>query len=135
MPPLAVAAASPSPNQPERIPLLRTSVAALLFSLAVGLLFSGCNHNRHTYDPSLRKIDELLSAQLPVGTPRGRVQYFLKSRGYQLEDAADKTTVRALVRHVDPDTLQPSAAHATFHFDVNDKLATYELDPAAATPF
>jgi len=133
--PLAVTASKPHPSRSRKFSTRRTSVVALLFSLAVAWLLSGCSQSRHTYDPSLRKIDELLNTQLPTGTPRGRVQYFLKSRGYQLEDTADKTTVRALVRHIDTETLQPSAAHATFHFDRNDKLTTYELDPAPATPF
>lgn len=140
--PLAVPAGNPRKRQPRKLLSVRTYIAALLFSLAVELLFAGCNPSRHTYDPSLGKIDELLNTQLPAGTPRGRVQYFLKSRGYQLEDTTDKTTVRALVRHVDTETLQPSAAHVTFHFDARDRLTTYdldpapyELDPAPAAPF
>jgi hypothetical protein len=113
----------------------RCTTALLGLLLVAGFLLTGCSHNRHTYDPRLRKIDELLGAQLPPGTTRSRVQYFLNSRGYPLEDTGDKTVVRALVRHVDPDTLQPAAAHATFHFDASDKLTTYELEPAAAAPF
>jgi len=127
---LAAPPINPHRRRLRRLPPLRLSAAALLFSLASGLLFSGCNHNRHTYDPRLRKIDELLNSNLPAGTTRGRVEYFLKSRGYEFEDVADKTTVRALVRHVDPGTLEPAAAHATFHFDPNGKLTSYDLDPA-----
>jgi len=127
---LAVAAANQRPKQRRRFLSLRPSVAAHLFLVVVGLLFSGCSHNRHTFDPRLRTIDALLNSNLPAGTTRGRVEYFLKSRGYELEAVADKTTVRALVRHVDPGTLDPAAANATFHFDANGKLTGYELAPA-----
>jgi hypothetical protein len=112
-------------------PPFTNAVFSLLVVLAI--LFSGCDRTRHTYDPHLRKIDELLSAHLPTGTPRGQVQYFLKSRGYQLE-SHDKTVVRAVVRQVDTDTLQPAAARVTFHFDVNDKLTTYELEAVPVGP-
>jgi hypothetical protein len=30
--------------------------------------------------------------------------------------------------------LQPEAAHVTFHFDANDKLTSYELEPANTLP-
>jgi len=136
MPPLAAPSASLRAKDPAGMPapawLPLLCVTFLLVSLLVGC---GRSKERHTDDSRLRKIDQLLNAQLPVGTTRGRVQYFLRARGYQLEETADKTSMRALIRQVDLETLQPLAAHATFHFDANDKLTTYELTPAPAPPF
>jgi hypothetical protein len=104
--------------------------AALLF------LFSGagCKSSAHTSDPRLRKIDELLSAALPKGTPRSRVEFFLSTRGYSIEVPADRNTVVALVHHVDPKTLEPSTARVTFRFDANDNLTTYYMEPAPEPP-
>jgi hypothetical protein len=101
--------------------------AFLSLLLLLTVLASGCDHTRHTYDPQLRRIDQLLNAHLPAGTPRSQVQYYLKSRGYQLE-GHDTAVVRAVVRQVDPDTLRPAAARVTFHFDANDRLTTYDLE-------
>lgn len=107
-----------------------------LMLLTSVLTFSGfgCRSKGHTSDPRLRKIDEMLSAQLPKGTPRGRLELFLKSRGYRIEDSPDKTAVVAIVRHIDTETLQPETARVTFHFDSNDKLLSYDLLPAPDTP-
>jgi hypothetical protein len=97
--------------------------------LVLLLAFSncGCKSNAHTSDSRLQKIDEMLNAQLPQGTPKSRVEYFLNSRGYKLEDSPDKNSFIGLVRHVDTDTLQPATARVTFHFDSNNKLISYEL--------
>lgn len=133
MPPHAAPAAN-SHGKSKGTLALRVTAELLYVFLCFAIFFAACRSNRHTYDPRLRKIDELLNAQLPAGTPRGRVEYFLSARGYEREDAADKTLVRALVRHVDPDTLQPAAAHVTFHFDSSGQLTTYELQPASVAP-
>jgi len=61
-----------------------------------------------------------------------QVNFFLSSRGYPMEAAKDTHSMVAVIEHVDTETLQPSAARVTFHFDANDKLLTYEL--TAATP-
>jgi hypothetical protein len=111
----------------------------LLLSMAGVALFlafsvNGCKNNAHTSDSRLQKIDEMLNAQLPQGTPRTRVQYFLSSRGYKLEDSPDKASLIAVVRRIDTDTLQPSTARVTFHFDSNDRLISYELQSAPDTP-
>jgi hypothetical protein len=111
-------------------PLLILSFAALLSSL----LGYGCRRNAHTSDSRLRKIDEMLNAQLPKGTPMSRVDHFLKSRGYIVEDSPDKNSLVAVVRHVDPDTLQPATARVTFHFDSNTNLIFYELQSAPDAP-
>jgi hypothetical protein len=113
----------------RRVPSLLISTYFLLI-----LCLSGCSHVSHTYDPRYNKMDDMLSKQLRPGTPRSLVLHFLVSRGYKLEEPNDKTTVLALVRIVDTDTLQPLTAHATFHFDTNDKLTTFELKPAQSAP-
>src|SRR5271155_2167321 len=94
------------------------------------LLGCGCRTNAHTSDSRLVQLDEMLNTQLPQGTTRGRVDHFLKSRGYLVQNAPDKNSLVAVVRHVDTDTLQPATARVTFHFDSNDKLLSYELQPA-----
>lgn len=110
------------------------TLAATFLMLLSNLAFYGCKHNRHTADPHLQKMDEMLTAQLPPGTPQARVQYFIRSRGYQFEEAPDKDSLRALVRHVDSETLQPSLAHVTFRFDSSGKLVTFELQPTPEGP-
>jgi len=114
---------------PAILPLL-LACAVLLLSLSS----YACKRNAHTSDSRLRKIDEMLNAQLPPGTPRPRVDYFLSSRGYKLEDSPDKNSLVAVVRHIDTDTLQPATARVTFHFDSNDKLISYELQSATDAP-
>lgn len=113
---------------------LALALLAILPLLFLNLLSYGCKHNRHTADPHLQKIDEMLTAQLPPGTPRARVQYFIRSRGYQFEEPPDKDSLRALVRHVDSETLEPSLAHVTFRFDSGGKLVTFEVQPTPEGP-
>jgi hypothetical protein len=117
---------------PAVLPLLLSTAGAALF-----LAFSiyGCKGNAHTSDSRLQKIDEMLNTRLPQGTPRSRLEFFLSSRGYKLEDAPDKNSLVAVVRQIDTDTLQPRTARVTFHFDVNDKLVSYELEAAPDAPF
>jgi hypothetical protein len=110
--------------------LLALASAMLLSSLVV----FGCKTHSHTSDSRLQKIDELLNSQLPQGTPRPRVEYFLNSRGYQLENSPDKTSLIAVVRHIDTETLIPATARVTFHFDSNEKLLSYDLQPAPVAP-
>jgi hypothetical protein len=92
-------------------------------------------HHGHTSDPRLRKVDEMLSANIREGMTRAQVLGFLKTRGYQFEARPDAASLRVVVRHVDSETLQPMIARATFHFDSKDKLTTYELQPAPDVPF
>lgn len=114
----------------------RTSASTprvLLASLTLCLIVaaSGCQGNSHTSDSHLRKIDETLAAQLPRGTGRARVEFFLRSRGFQQESSADPKDVVAIVRLVDTETLRPATARVTFHFDSLDKLITYDMQAAA----
>jgi hypothetical protein len=116
---------------PAALPLLLSmSGAALLPAFSI----YGCRSNAHTSDARLQKIDEMLNAQLPQGTPRSRLEFFLNSRGYKLEDSVDKNSLIAVVRQIDTDTLQPQTARVTFHFDLNDKLVSYELQSAPDAP-
>ncbi|MFI5093777.1 MAG: hypothetical protein WCE50_07065 [Candidatus Acidiferrum sp.] len=98
--------------------------------LLLGFVSSGCGSKGHTSDARLKKIDQMLDAQLPPGTRRARVEYFLTSRGYRLQESSDKHAVFAVVRHIDTETLQPATARVTFHFDTNNKLLSYELQAA-----
>jgi len=118
-----------SPSSDLRSILLLTCV--VLFSL---LSASGCKSHSHTSDSRLQKIDEMLNSKLPPGTPMSRVDHFLKSRGYTVEDSPDKNSLVAVVRHVDTDTLQPATARVTFHFDSNSNLISYELQSAPDAP-
>jgi hypothetical protein len=116
-----------------------TAAFSRLLALASAILLSllvvfGCKTHSHTSDSRLQKIDEMLNSQLPQGTPRPRVEYFLSSRGYQLEDSPDKASLIAFVRHIDTETLIPATARVTFHFDSNEKLISYELQPAPDAP-
>ena len=118
-----------SPSSDLRSILLLTCV--VLFSL---LSASGCKSHSHTSDSRLQKIDEMLNSKLSPGTPMSRVDHFLKSRGYTVEDSPDKNSLVAVVRHVDTDTLQPATARVTFHFDSNSNLISYELQSAPDAP-
>lgn len=72
----------------------------------------------------------MLARDLPAGTPAGRVAYYLKARGYSLENTADKRHMQAVVNHIDAKTLEPSAARVIFQFDDRDKLVTYTMESA-----
>lgn len=103
---------------------------------AVMLLFvaGGCKKHSHTVDPRLHKIDQALDAKLPPGTPRARVEHFLSSRGYRIENSPDSNSVVAIVRHIDTETLRPATARVIFHFASNGNLITCELESASDIP-
>jgi hypothetical protein len=124
-------------NSPHSLRDLRTANSALFrlmlaTVLAVGL--SGCKTSAHSSDPHLRKIDEMLDAELPKGTTMTRVSVFLSSRGYRVEDSPKPHTIVAVVRHIDTDTLRPATARVTFHFDTSERLTTYDLATAPDEP-
>ena len=120
-------------------PQKRRSIAiAVLQKLIMGGVFlalalSGCKTSTHTSDPRLRQIDEMLDAQLPHGTPKSRVIFFLSSQNFPLENTSDAKTVVAIVHRVDTDTLRPATARVTFHFDAADKLKSYDLESVAGS--
>jgi hypothetical protein len=104
----------------------------LAMILVVGL--AGCKTSAHSSDPHLRKIDEMLDAELPKGTTMTRVNVFLSSRGYRVEDSPKPHTIVAIVRHIDTETLRPATARVTFHFDAGERLTTYDLTAAPDEP-
>jgi hypothetical protein len=95
---------------------------------------AGCKTSAHSSDPHLRKIDEMLDAELPKGTTMTRVSVFLSSRGFRVEDSPKPHTMVATVRHIDTETLRPATARVTFHFDAGERLTTYDLAPAPDEP-
>lgn len=103
----------------------------LFVGVLVALTLSGCKTSAHTSDPRLRQIDDMLDTQLPQGTPRSRVIFFLSSQNFPVENTTDAKAVVAIVHRVDTDTLQPVTARVTFRFDASDKLKSYDLEPAA----
>jgi hypothetical protein len=109
---------------------LRYGFLALLLLCCFASAVACKKSTQHTSDPKLRGIDTLLNAELPAGTPMTRVTYFLTTRGYQLQAARGTHTVVAVVHHVNTETLQPEAARVTFHFDAQDRLLEYDLEPA-----
>ena len=108
---------------------------AVLFLLGVFVLLAlaGCKQSGHTSDRRLRQIDEMLDSQLPTGTAKSRVSFYLSSQGFPLESTGDPHAIVAIIHHVDTDTLQPSTARVTFHFDAGDNLKSYELVTVAGS--
>lgn len=110
----------------------RVSLAAVILTFCI--FAGGCKTSAHSSDPRLRKIDEMLGAELPKGTTMVRVGYFLNTRGYRMESSGKAHTMVAIVRQIDTETLRPDNARVTFHFDANDRLTTYELVPSPDEP-
>jgi len=104
----------------------------LLGILASGSV-TGCRSGRHTSDSRLRQIDDMLDAQLPAGTSKSKVSFYLSSQGFPIESTNDSHAMVATVRHVDTETLRPETARVTFHFDARDNLTTYELAVAPSS--
>ncbi len=102
---------------------------ALLAGLAV--LAAGCGtKNAHTSDSRLREMDAIIAKDLPAGASLARVTYYLKLRGFPLENSGDKRHVQAVVHHIDSKTLEPRAARVRFEFDEHDRLVTYTMEAA-----
>jgi ATP-dependent 26S proteasome regulatory subunit len=117
---------------------LHSNVWAFLLLVCAALMASllgfGCRKNAHTSDSRLEQIDEMLNKQLPPGTSLARVDHFLKSRGYVVQDSPDKNSLVALVRHIDTEMLQPATARVTFHFDSNSNLISYDMQLVPDAP-
>ena len=104
--------------------------AFFLLVILAAMPLMGCRSGRHTSDSRLRQIDDMLDSQLPAGTSKSRVSFYLNSQGFPLENTGDPHALVATVHHVDTDTLRPTTARVTFHFDSRDNLTTYELAAA-----
>ncbi|HTF23679.1 MAG TPA: hypothetical protein VK937_07125 [Candidatus Limnocylindria bacterium] len=110
------------------------SLAGLfLLDVFAMLALRGCKPSGHTPDPRLRPIDEMLDSQMPAGTAKSRVMFYLSSQNFPVENTGDPRAIVAVVHHVDSDTLQPATARVTFHFDASDNLKSYELVGAAGS--
>lgn len=120
-------------NKPPRHDgIVITFLPQMLFvGVFLVLALAGCKTGAHTSDPRLRQIDDMLDTQLPQGTPKSRVIFFLSSQNFPVENTTDAKAVVAIVHRVDTDTLQPVTARVTFRFDASDKLKSYDLEPAA----
>jgi hypothetical protein len=98
-----------------------------LFVCAIALTLNACQKMPRTSDPQLKPIQDMLDAQLPVGTPQAHVLTFLNNRGYAVLPAGQQGTIVTTIRHIDAQTVSPVTARVTFYFDANGKLNTYEL--------
>ena len=105
----------------------RSFAALFLLGILTTMPLTGCRRGRHTSDSRLRQIDDALDAQLPAGTSKSKVSFYLNSQGFPLENTNDPHAILAIVHRVDTDTLRPVTARVTFHFDARDNLTTYEL--------
>ena len=105
------------------------AVRALTVLLTAGVLFlsGGCKKAFQVDDPQLKPIENMLDAELPVGTPEAAVSQFLSMRGYPTEPSDKPGTLIAIIRHIDTEKLQPVTAKVTFYFDANGKLNTYDI--------
>jgi hypothetical protein len=112
---------------------IRLGFGSRVLGIVLLLTLAGCARGSHTSDPRLRPIDEMLNSELPQGTPKTRVVFFLNARGFPIENSSDARIVVAVVHHVDTATLQPATARVTLHFDASGKLTTYELAPAPSS--
>ena len=108
----------------KSLPFLISLILAVILTL---LSPAACQRRGHTSDARLRQIDEMLDSQLPAGTPKSRVVFYLNSQGFPIENNVDPHALIATVHHVDTESLKPVNATVTFHFDSEDKLKSYEL--------
>lgn len=106
------------PSARIRIPTL----AALLF-----LSIAGCDKVQRTNDPQLQPIQEMLDAQLPLGSTRAKVATYLNTQGYPIEPSQKPGTIVAVIRKIDLQRMEPVTARATFYFDATGRLNTFEL--------
>ena len=101
---------------------------SFLLAVAVLLLLTGCSKGLpKVTDPQLKPIQDMLEANLPIGTTEGAVLQFLSARAYPTEATNKPGTIVAIIRHIDTARLQPVTARVTFYFDANGKLNTYDI--------
>lgn len=113
---------------------LHTSARALaVFGLLLFILV-GCQKEYLSGDPQLRPIQEMLHAQVPIGTPQANVMLFLNSQGYPLEPITESGTIVTTIRKIDTRRLEPVTARVTFYFDAKGKLASVELQRTLNEP-
>lgn len=112
--------------------ILRVPTFLLLSSMLI--VSAGCQKVQRTNDPQLKPIQDMLDAQVPVGTPEANVLTFLNNRGYPVLPAEKQGTIVTTIRHIDTQTITPVTARVIFYFDANRKLNTYELQRTSNEP-
>jgi len=112
------------------------SCFAFFWLICCVLGVAGCHTRRQIQvdDPALKPIAEMLQAKVPLGATESFVYQFLALRGYTMEPVKKPNTVVALIRHVDPEKLEPVTARVTFYFNSNGKLDTYEISRTLNQP-
>jgi hypothetical protein len=114
----------------RRRPLVGTlAIFCLCFFILVG-----CQKHFLPEDPRLKPIQEMLNAQVPIGTPEANVSLFLNSQGYPLETSYKPGTLVAIIRKIDIQRLEPVTARVTFYFDAREKLTSVELQRTMNAP-
>ena len=91
------------------------------------LLITGCGQQNRVSDPQLRPVQEMLDAELPVGTPNALVNQLISARGYPIEAPSKPDTMVVIIRHIDRQKLQPVTARVTFQFDSRDRLISTDV--------
>ena len=110
-------------------PRLAYATYHLLAAAALFLFIVSCGKSSNEVtDPQLKPIQEMLNAQLPVGSDEGTVHQFLSARGYPTQPTGKPGTLVALIRHIDTEKLEPVTALVTFYFDANGRLNTTEIE-------
>lgn len=108
---------------------LRYVSCQLLAAAALLFFIVGCGKSSNEVtDPQLKPIQDLLNAQLPVGSSEGAVHQFLSARGYPTQSTGKPGTLVALIRHIDTEKLEPVTALVTFYFNANGRLNTTEIE-------
>jgi len=105
-----------------------------LFLTVALLVAAGCQKTTRTNDPQLKPIQEMIDAQVPLGTPEAKVRGFLVSSGYTEIPAQKPGTVVATIHAAAAQQVPPVSARVTFYFDANGKLNTFELQRTAEGP-
>jgi hypothetical protein len=116
----------PCPKVLQRM-IRRSAVPGLLFW---GLLLcgaAGCQKTSRTDDPQLKPIQALLDEQISPGASETEVMTFLDKNAFPIWPPKKQGTIVATIRKKDKWTAQMITARATFYFDANHKLNTFEL--------
>jgi hypothetical protein len=114
-------------NQHLRSQILRP---ALLFVFAL-ITAAGCRKTVRTEDPQLKPVQQLLDAQLPVGTSEEKVKVFLCQQGYMVLPSQKPGIVVALISTSQNREASSAIARVTFYFDANGKLNTFTVSRAS----
>jgi hypothetical protein len=114
----------PFSSHDENILLWRTRRCAAVFAgLALLVFVAGCRKSVRTDDPRLKRIQQMLDAQVPPGTREEKVRQLLKSKGYLVFPTQRPGTIVAVIPREEVDARE---ARITFYFDANGKLNTFE---------